>query len=168
MSHIEHKKNAPQNITVSVITLSDTRTKENDDSGKVICQHLTNSGHKIKTYLIVKEDKKKIKKAIKKVLKEKKSQLIIINGGTGISKRDNTCKIVANFFTKPIPGFGEIFRYLSYQEIGSSAILSRAIAGVCKNKILISIPGSIKAVKLAMEKIILPELGHLVYEMNKQ
>lgn len=167
MSYLKHKKNAPQSIIVSVITLSDTRTKDNDESGKIICEYLINNKHKISTYLIVKEDKTKIKKAIKKVLKEKNSQVIIINGGTGISQRDNTYEIVKGFFTKELPGFGEVFRYLSYEEIGSSAILSRASAGVCKNKILISIPGSIKAVKLAMEKIILPELGHLVYEANK-
>jgi molybdenum cofactor biosynthesis protein B len=164
MSHIEHKKLAKKNLRIAILTVSDTRILETDESGKLIKKKLEDKKHKIIDYKICKDDPKKI---IEIINAYKNIDAIIINGGTGIAKRDNTYEAVSKIMTKTIPGFGEIFRLLSYKEIGASAILSRAQAGTYKNFILISIPGSTRACKLALDKIIIPELPHMVYELRK-
>lgn len=150
-----------------VITCSDTRTSETDTSGYRIMHMLKDSGHVVVAYHIVKDEPAKIKAKIKAALTNKKIHTIIVNGGTGISKRDSTFEAVDAMLEKRLVGFGEIFRYLTYQDIGSPAIMSRATAGIIKGRILFSTPGSENAVKLAMEKLILPELGHLVKELSK-
>ena len=150
-----------------VITCSDTRTIETDRCGSCIMQMLKDAGHAVVAYHLVKDEPAKIKAKIKTAVTNKKVQAIIINGGTGISKRDSTFEAVDAMLEKRLVGFGEIFRYLTYQDIGSPAIMSRATAGIIKGRVLFSTPGSENAVHLAMEKLILPELGHLVKELTK-
>jgi molybdopterin adenylyltransferase len=150
-----------------VITCSDTRTPDTDTSGQLIQKLLKEQGHTVAAYHLVKDEPSKIKTKIKAAVTNKKIQVIIINGGTGISKRDSTFEAVDAMLEKRLVGFGEVFRYLTYQEIGSPAIMSRATAGIIKGRVLFSTPGSENAVRLAMEKLILPELGHLVKELTK-
>ena len=149
-----------------VITCSDTRTPETDTSGQLIKQLLKEQGHQIVAYHLVKDEPAQIK-ARSSRRSEQKVQAIIVNGGTGISRRDSTFEAVDAMLEKRLDGFGEVFRYLTYQDIGSPAIMSRATAGIIKGRILFSTPGSENAVRLAMEKLILPELGHLVKELTK-
>lgn len=168
MSVHEHKKNAPRKINCKIITVSDTREKETDKSGKLLKELLEVNGHHIADYTIVPDEAKAITEAIRKGSNDEQVDAIITNGGTGIAKRDVTIETVQQLFDKEITGFGELFRLLSYQEdIGSAAILSRAIAGVKNDRVVFSIPGSSGAVKLAMNKLILPELGHIVGELRK-
>lgn len=168
MSTQEHKREAPKRINCKVITVSDTRNKDTDKSGKLMIELLEQSGHIITDYVIVKDEKLPIQDEILKGCGREDIDAILINGGTGIAKRDVTIETVKNLLDKEIVGFGELFRMLSYQEdIGSAAILSRAIAGVVNNKAVFSTPGSTGAVKLAMNKLILPELGHVVREIQK-
>ena len=150
-----------------VITCSDTRTPDTDTSGQLIQRLLKEQGHTVAAYHLVKDEPSKIKAKIKAAVVDKKVQAIIINGGTGISKRDSTFEAVDAMLEKRLVGFGEVFRYLTYREIGSPAIMSRANAGIIKGRVLFSTPGSENAVRLAMEKLILPELGHLVKELTK-
>jgi molybdopterin adenylyltransferase len=168
MSVQEHKKQAAKVVGCKIITVSDTRDKETDKSGKQMIELLENEGHNIIDYVIVKDESVPIENEIIKGCNNEEIDVILLNGGTGIAKRDVTIETVQNLLEKEIVGFGELFRMLSYQEdIGSSAILSRAIAGVVKNKAVFSTPGSTGAVKLAMHKLILPEIGHVVRELQK-
>jgi molybdenum cofactor biosynthesis protein B len=168
MSVEEHKQKAPRSVQSMVITVSDTRTAETDKSGQLINSLLQAEGHQIADYVIVADEKEQITEAIRKGLDHPSVQVILINGGTGIAARDVTYETVAALLEKEMPGFGEIFRHLSYTEdIGSAAILSRAIAGTVRDKAIFAMPGSSKAVKLAMTKLILPELGHIVRELHK-
>lgn len=167
MGYKEHKKQALKSVKVAVITVSDTRTKENDESGKYLMKSLEEKGHDIVSYCIIKDEKELIKDEIEKLVNNNEAQVIITNGGTGISRRDVTIDVAENLLDKKLDGFGEIFRYLSYKEIGSPAVMSRAVAGTVKNKILICLPGSLDAVKLAIEKLIVPEIGHMLWEVSK-
>ena len=166
-SHKEHKAAAPRSVPCMVITCSDTRTPENDTSGALIMSSLKGRGHTVVSYHLVKDDPSVIRKLIKQGAKDRHVQAIIVNGGTGISRRDSTFEAIDGLLEKRLDGFGEIFRALSYQDIGSAAIMSRATAGLYKCTIVISIPGSEKAVLLAMDKLILDELGHMAREMTK-
>lgn len=150
-----------------VITCSDTRTPDTDTSGQLIHKLLKDQGHEVVAYHLVKDEPAQIKGRIAEGLTNHAIQVIIINGGTGISRRDSTFEAVDAMLEKRLEGFGEVFRYLTYQEIGSPAIMSRATAGIIKGRVLFSTPGSENAVRLAMEKLILPELGHLVKELTK-
>ncbi|MGZ4160013.1 MAG: MogA/MoaB family molybdenum cofactor biosynthesis protein [Neobacillus sp.] len=168
MSSQEHKKEAPKTVNCKVITVSDTRNQETDKSGRLMIDLLEAEGHKVVDYVIVQDETIPIQSEIKKGCDREDIDVILTNGGTGIAKRDVTIESVQSLLEKEIVGFGEIFRMLSYQEdIGSAAILSRAIAGVVKNKAVFSTPGSSGAVKLAMNKLILPEIGHVVRELKK-
>lgn len=168
MSTTEHKKEAPVQVACKVITVSDTRTKETDKSGQTMISLLEASGHVIRDYVIVKDEKEVIREAVEKGCEDPTIDVVLTNGGTGIAKRDVTIETVQGLFEKEIPGFGELFRMLSYQEdIGSAAILSRALAGVVHNTAVFSTPGSTGAVKLAMNRLILPEIGHVVRELKK-
>ena len=150
-----------------VMTCSDTRTPETDTSGQLIQKLLKDQGYNVALYHVVKDEPAQILFRIAQGTANNAIQAIIINGGTGISRRDSTFEAVDAMLEKRLSGFGEIFRLLTYQEIGSSAIMSRAAAGIVKGRILFSIPGSENAVRLAMQKLILPELGHLVGELAK-
>ncbi len=151
-----------------VITISDTRTKDTDKSGRLMMEFLEQSGHHVEAAEIVPDESAAIQEMIKIGSENPAVDVILTNGGTGISFRDVTIETVKSMLDKEMTGFGEIFRMLSYQEdIGSAAILSRAIAGVISHTAIFATPGSSGAVKLAMEKLILPELSHVVQEITK-
>lgn len=158
-----------RNINIAVLTVSDTRNKETDKGGQLVLSYLNGMNVSVKEehYKIVRDDASFIREAIQTWLSQD-IEAIITTGGTGISPRDVTIEAITPLFDKEIEGFGEIYRYLSYTEdVGSRAILSRAVAGTVGKQIIMSIPGSTGAVKLAMEKLITKELNHLVYELNK-
>jgi molybdenum cofactor biosynthesis protein B len=163
-----HNRSSRTKVPCAVITVSDTRNKATDKSGKLMIDLLTGSNHQVIAYHIIPDVKQVIQQTIKTVIYNKDIKAVIVTGGTGISQRDVTIESIQPLFDKELPGFGELFRLLSYQlDIGSASMLSRAIAGVANNRIIFSTPGSIGAVKLAMDKLILPELGHAVMEINK-
>ena len=163
----DHRRKAPKSVSFAVITVSDTRTEADDLSGKAITQLMERAGHKPVRKAIVRDDIPEIQRALRESIEDSRVQAIIINGGTGVAKRDVTLEAVSHFEEKPLPGFGELFRTLSYQEIGSAAMMSRATAFVSEGKIVFCLPGSEKAVRLATERLIAPELGHLVWEANR-
>ncbi|OGW63129.1 MAG: molybdenum cofactor biosynthesis protein [Nitrospirae bacterium RBG_16_64_22] len=150
-----------------VVTCSDTRTEENDASGRAIRELLDREGHAVRLYRIVKDDPEMIRGAIEEGTATPAVEAILINGGTGLTRRDVAFETVDGLLEKRLDGFGELFRFLSYQEIGSAAILSRATAGACKGRLIVSMPGSENAVRLAMERLILPELTHIVSQIQK-
>ncbi|MRG85651.1 MogA/MoaB family molybdenum cofactor biosynthesis protein [Salinibacillus xinjiangensis] len=169
MATHEHKAQAPKTVTCAVITVSDTRTEETDKSGKLIKTLLDEKEHHVGHYAITKDDYVHIQHLIKDLADRDDIHAILLNGGTGISRRDTTYEAVKDLLDKEMPGFGEIFRLLSFQnDIGAAAILSRAVAGVYKNTAIFSMPGSSGAVKLAMNELILPELSHVRFEIEKQ
>ena len=149
---------------MGVITASDTRTVESDESGRLIRTMLAAAGHEVAYYEIIRDEPAQIAQAINQQLARLDG--IIINGGTGIAARDSTFEAVRSLLDKELPGFGELFRMLSYQEIGSAAFLSRATAGIRAGKIVVSIPGSPDACRLALEKLLIPELGHIANLLN--
>lgn len=163
---IPHPDKQPVTANCAVVTVSDTRTPESDRSGQLIQQLLQDAGHKISTYTIVKDEPQAIAELLEYLAYQFELEVIIFSGGTGIAPRDTTYDVVSNWLTKTIPGFGEIFRYLSYQEIGSRAISSRAVAGVRDKTLVFSLPGSSNAVRLALEQLILPELNHLLKQIK--
>ena len=161
-----HPDSQPLAVRCAVITVSDTRSPETDRSGHLIQQLLQDAGHLIVDYLLVKDEPARIQTHIRLLGQQPDLNAIILNGGTGIAPRDNTYDAIEQLLEKTLPGFGEIFRWLSYQEIGSRAIASRAIAGVYQGKLIFSLPGSSNAVQLAMQQLILPELAHLVRQLQ--
>lgn len=167
MSYQQHKRVSPQNVKCAVITTSDSRTEADDESGNYIKQILTQNGHIITYYTIVKNEIAIIGHEIKMLVDQQNVQVILTSGGTGLSRRDVTVNTIRKMLEKEMEGFGELFRHLSYQEIGAGAILSRALAGISQTKVIICLPGSLSAVKLAMERIIIPEIGHLVREATR-
>lgn len=152
-------------VTCAVVTVSDTRTLETDKSGQLIQQLLLGANYAVGAYTIIKDEPIEIQGQIENLGKSANLDAVIFNGGTGIAPRDTTYDAIEKLLEKTLPGFGELFRFLSYQEIGSRAIASRAVAGVYQNKLIFSLPGSSNAVRLAMEKLILPELTHLVSQV---
>ena len=143
------------------MTVSDTRTPENDTSGQLMQQALTAAGHQISAYTIVKDEPAEIRRLLQRFIAADDTDAVLLSGGTGLSPRDGTYEVVQSCLEKELPGFGELFRYLSYQEIGAAAMLSRATAGVASGTVIVAMPGSTAAVRLAMEKLILPELAHM-------
>jgi len=167
MGHKDHKEKAKIKAKCFIITVSDTRTDETDTSGMLIADELTKAGHSIISKIILPDEPDKIKNAVIKEAGRENVDAIILNGGTGISLRDSTFEAVEGLLDKTLTGFGEIFRYLSFNDIGSPAIMSRATAGIKNGKLIVSIPGSQGAVSLALEKIIIPELSHILWELRK-
>ncbi|HEV2066450.1 MAG TPA: MogA/MoaB family molybdenum cofactor biosynthesis protein [Thermomicrobiales bacterium] len=163
----EHRRESPVSVTCAVLTISDTRTKETDRSGEVIRQNLLWRGHEVLAYEVVPDDPNAIRQLLLSWIDREDIQAVITNGGTGISGRDTTYEAIEALLEKQLTGFGELFRMLSYGEIGAAAMLSRAVAGVAKGTAIFSTPGSSNAAKLAMEKLIGPELGHVVHELTK-
>lgn len=163
----EHRAEAPSEITCAVLTISDTRTEEDDRSGQLIRQHLSLRNHTVAAYQIVKDDVDQITGVLTRWITDPAIQAIITNGGTGISGRDVTYGAITGLLDTELPGFGELFRMLSWEEVGPAAMLSRATAGVAGGTVIFSTPGSSNAVRLAMEKLIGPELGHIVHELTK-
>jgi molybdenum cofactor biosynthesis protein B len=167
MSVAEHKAVAPHSIQCFIVTVSDTRTLENDSSGQTIADLLTAAGHLVTGRALVRDDPELVHSVIGRHLADRGVQVLITSGGTGITSRDSTYEAVSALLEKRLDGFGELFRMLSYQEIGPAAMLTRACAGLVARRIVIALPGSPAAVRLAMEKLIIPELGHLVQQASK-
>jgi molybdopterin adenylyltransferase len=161
MAKIPHPTPEPVSVTCAAITVSDTRSPAQDSSGQTIQSQLTAAGHQVAIYEIVPDEPHIIQAKLQQLGTQTGIQAVIFNGGTGIAPRDTTYDAIQALLDKELPGFGEIFRFLSYQEIGSRAIASRATAGIYRNLIVFSLPGSINAVTLGMEKLIVPELVHL-------
>ena len=168
LSHESHHAAAGRPaLRVAVLTLSDTRTPETDRSGQLIQELLRQAGHETAHYAVMKDEPARLRQEIEALASDKKVQAILTNGGTGIAKRDSTYEALAGLLEKRLDGFGELFRMISHQEIGSAAMLSRAVAGIYRGVAIFAMPGSPNAVRLAMEKLILPELPHVVNELNK-
>lgn len=167
MSYHEHKEQSPQSVSCAVLTISDSRTEQDDESGRILRNKLEQNGHRVIAHTIVKNEAAAIKSRIDQLLVQADLQAIITSGGTGISSRDVTVETVTPMLDKKLDGFGELFRFLTYQELDTASIMSRAVAGVIRGKVIICIPGSTGAVNLALDKIILPELGHLVREATR-
>jgi molybdenum cofactor biosynthesis protein B len=153
-------------VTCAVITVSDTRNPDTDKSGQLIEELLLAANHHLGHYQIIPDEPIEIRSQLETYGNNPDIDALIFNGGTGIAPRDTTYDTITKLLDKTIPGFGELFRFLSYQEVGSRAIASRAVAGVYQNKLIFSVPGSSHAVRLAMEKLILPELTHLVSQIK--
>lgn len=163
----DHRQQAgTDGVAIAIVTVSDTRTPETDTSGQTIRRLAEAAGHNIVGYRIVKDEPDQVQAALDDFAAGP-AQLVIFNGGTGISQRDRTFDVISRALEKTLPGFGEIFRMLSYAQVGAAAMLSRATAGVYRETVVISTPGSTKAVELAMEKLILPEMQHLAWELTR-
>jgi molybdopterin adenylyltransferase len=171
MGYQEHEQRAhaeaPKAIRCGIITISDTRTPETDTSGAAVRAALEGAGHAVSHYAVVKDEPAEIV-ALARELAGSGCQVIMTNGGTGISRRDSTFEAIDGLIEKRLPGFGELFRMLSYAEIGPAAMLSRATAGTFGDALIFCLPGSTGAVRLALDKLILPELPHLVWEILRQ
>jgi len=154
-------------VTIAVITVSDSRTPETDVNGLYLRNEIEEAGHQVAAYHLVPDDPALVAQVLDELARGGDARVILLNGGTGISSRDNTYDVVAVRLDKEIPGFGEIFRMLSYEQVGAAAMLSRATAGVYKGVIVVSVPGSPAAVRLAWEKLIAPELMHLAWEVGR-
>jgi molybdenum cofactor biosynthesis protein B len=167
MGYHQHKEASPKSITCAVITISDSRTEETDESGKFLRSSISTAGHQVLFYTLLKNDPDAIQRTFSDLLARPELQVIITTGGTGASHRDVTIETVTPMLEKKLDGFGELFRYLTFQEIGTTSVMSRAMAGVIQGKVVINLPGSLNAVILAAEKIILPEVGHMVRETSR-
>ena len=163
----EHKVQAPRSVRCFVMTISDTRTEDSDTSGRTIVELLEAAGHTVAGRTIVKDDAELVRGTIERQLANPQVEVIITTGGTGITSRDSTYEAVSSVLQKKLDGFGELFRMLSYEQIGSAAIMSRAVAGLAAGHIVVSLPGSEAAVRLAMERLLVPELTHLVQQARR-
>lgn len=166
-THVEHKAQAPQALRCAVITVSDTRTIETDSGGQSVIEHLEAAGHKVVQREIIPDEPAKMRPLLEGLCGRDELDAILLTGGTGIGSRDQTFETVSSLLDKLMPGYGEIFRMLSFQEIGPAACLSRAVAGLARGKVIVTMPGSPAGVRLAMEKIIVPELRHFVREARR-
>ncbi|WP_291983530.1 molybdenum cofactor biosynthesis protein B [Luteitalea sp.] len=167
MSHTDHRAAAPTSVRCAVLTISDTRTLDTDSGGAALVSLLEDHGHTIVMRGLVKDDPSAVQRWVQAQRSRDDVDAILTTGGTGVARRDNTHEAIMTMLDKPIPGFGELFRMLSYQEIGAAAMLSRACAGISQCRVVIALPGSVHAVRLAMDKLVLPELGHLVREARR-
>ncbi len=163
----EHKAHAPRSIGCFVLTISDTKTPDTDTSGALIRELLDGAGHRVAGSAIVRDEPDQVRQIVRKAVADPGVQAVILTGGTGLTARDSTFEAVEALLDKRLPGFGELFRMLSYQEIGPAAMLSRAQLGVYQRRIVASLPGSPNACRLALEKLLIPELGHLVREATR-
>lgn len=163
----EHDLHRRVKAKFGVLTISDTRNEETDRSGRIAKELIEKDGHEISAYRIIRNEKSEIQEILDEVLEDGKIDTIITIGGTGISQRDLTVEAVSELFNKEIEGFGELFRTLSFREVGEAAMISRATAGIINRKIIFCLPGSKNAVKLALTKLILPGLGHIIKEANR-
>jgi molybdenum cofactor biosynthesis protein B len=167
VSHVEHKAQAPRTIGCYVLTVSDSRTADTDTSGHAIQALLEAAGHLVSGRAIVKDDPQAVTAQVQQALQNAAVQVVITTGGTGITSRDGTFEAIDRLLEKRLNGFGELFRMLSFGEIGAAAMMSRATAGTAHGKAIFVLPGSENAVRLAMTKLIVPELGHVVQQVSK-
>jgi molybdopterin adenylyltransferase len=164
---VQHREAAPEVVGCAILTVSDTRTPETDKSGSTIRRFLTDAGHHVVDYAIVKDEPDQIRARLEQWTSDAGIEAILSNGGTGIANRDTTYDVIAGLLEKRLDGFGELFRMISFEEIGAAAMLSRAVAGVYRRRVIVAMPGSTNAVTVAMERLIVPELAHMVYELRK-
>jgi molybdopterin adenylyltransferase len=160
----EHRAQAPRRVRCAVVTVSDTRTEATDTGGRAIADLLTGAGHDVLARTIVKDEPDRVREIVRRHIAGGEIQAVITTGGTGITSRDSTFEAITSLLDKRLDGFGELFRMLSFQDIGAAAMMSRATAGLSHGCIIIALPGSEAAVRLAMERLVLPELGHLVQQ----
>ena len=163
----KHRESAPERVRVAVLTISDTRTPETDTGGDVIEELMRAAGHEVVRRGIVRDEPARIRTELVDLLASPDVDAVVTTGGTGISARDTTYEVVDRMLDKKLDGFGEIFRVLSYEEIGAAAVLSRAVAGAVGTKLVACLPGSRNAVTLAVEKLLVPEIAHIVFELKK-
>lgn len=164
----QHHHAAPDHVRVAILTVSDSRTPEDDTGGDAIQELVQQAGHEVKARDMVREDPPLVRETIERMLSEDEVDALITTGGTGIAARDSTYEVVSGLVEKELEGFGELFRMLSYEEIGSAAMLSRAVAGTVGSKFVAALPGSVNAVRLATEKLLIPEMPHVVFELRKR
>jgi molybdenum cofactor biosynthesis protein B len=167
MSHLEHKARAPRHVACAVLTISDTRTESTDTGGRLLVSLLEGAGHAVLARGLVRDEPALVRAFVEQQAARPEIDAIVTTGGTGISSRDRTYEAIAGLLSPRLDGFGELFRALSYQEIGPAAMLSRACAGVFRETLVVMLPGSEHAIRLAMTKLVLPELGHLVREIGR-
>ncbi len=166
MGHEEHRREAPRQVRIFVVTASDTRGEAEDESGRFLREAAARAGHAVVGYRVVRDEPEAIRAALGEAAAAG-ADAVVVNGGTGIAGRDRTYEAVTGLLEKRLDGFGELFRMLSWQEIGSAAMLSRAVAGTWGGRVVFSVPGSTAAVRLAWEKLIAPEVGHVLRELRK-
>jgi len=167
MSVADHRRHAPVSVACFVLTVSDSRTPETDTSGRAIAELLEAAGHRVTARELVRDEPADVTRLLRAQIAAGEARVLITTGGTGVTRRDSTYEAVTALLDKRLDGFGELFRMLSYQEIGAAAMLSRATAGVAGGCAIFMLPGSEHAVRLAMTKLILPELGHVVREIGR-
>jgi molybdenum cofactor biosynthesis protein B len=164
---LEHKRLAPDRVRCFVLTVSDTRTEATDTGGQAIADLLIGAGHEVIGRLIVRDDAPQVRAVVEEQLAAPAVDVVITTGGTGITSRDSTYEAVESLLEKRLDGFGELFRMISYEQIGAAAMMSRATAGLARKRIIVSLPGSEAAVRLAMEKLLVPELTHMVQQARR-
>ena len=165
---MSHPKDQKTSAVFALIITTDTRTSKEDDTGRIAIDLITGAGHKVASHTLVPNDPEKIRIEVKKYIDNSSTQVIITSGGTGIGFKDKTVDTVRGLFEKEMPGFGEVFRRLSYEQVGGSALLSRATAGVAGGKLIYLLPGSKNAMSLALTDLILPNIGHTLWELNRR
>jgi molybdenum cofactor biosynthesis protein B len=163
--HREQAGHGP--VTVAIVTVSDTRTPDTDKNKQYLETRLAELGHRVAAYRLIKDEPDQVAEALDELCALPDIQIVLFNGGTGIAPRDTTYDVISQRLEKDLPGFGELFRMLSWDEVGAAAMLSRAAAGVYRGRLVVSMPGSTNAVKTAMEKLILPEINHLAWEITR-
>ncbi|NDD27966.1 MAG: MogA/MoaB family molybdenum cofactor biosynthesis protein [Proteobacteria bacterium] len=164
---LSHKQAAPRRVGFFTVTVSDTRTADDDVSGACMRDLIAQAGHDCVAHCIVLDEPARVVEAIAAAVSRDDVQIVVLSGGTGLSSRDGTFEAVSALIEKPMPGFGEIFRMLSFEQVGAAAMLSRATAGLYRGRAVFALPGSPKAVSLALSRLILPEAGHLVFESRR-
>jgi molybdenum cofactor biosynthesis protein B len=163
----EHHATSPTDVACAVITVSDTRTRETDTGGQLLCELLSTAGFRIAQREILPDEPDRMRPLLERFRDDATIAAVLLTGGTGLSSRDQTFETVSALLTKPLPGYGELFRFLSYAEVGAAAMLSRAVGGLMDRTVVLTMPGSPAAVRLAVEKLIVPELRHLVRESTR-
>lgn len=163
----EHRSSAPEQVVCAVVTVSDTRTAKTDTGGQTVCDLLIAAGFEVAAREIIPDEPSVMRPLVEKFAADAHIDAVLLTGGTGVSSRDQTFETVTALVTRPLPGYGELFRMLSFQEIGPAAMLSRATGGLIGHTVVLTMPGSPAAVRLAMERIIIPELRHLVREARR-
>lgn len=163
----QHRESAPETVRIAVLTVSDTRTPETDTGGDVVEELMRGAGHEVVAREIVRDEAASIRTRLVDLLDRTDVDAVVTTGGTGISARDTTYEVVDRMIEKKLDGFGELFRMLSYEEIGAAAVLSRAVAGTVGTRLVASLPGSRNAVRLGVEKLLAPEIAHVVFELRK-
>ena len=163
----QHKTLAPRSVGCVVVTISDSKTLATDLTGRLLAEGLANAGHAVAWRIVVKDEIGAIRRAVRKALTDPRVTAVVANGGTGITSRDVTFEAIEPMLDKRLDGFGEIFRFLSYRQIGPAAVLSRALAGTVGRKIVIALPGSPRAAELVLRKLLLQELGHIAQQLSR-